>query len=162
MVKVALIGAHYDVVRMDCVVLCSRPQARALLADILHRLHELFLMELLRLLVWVRRSVLMGRYRNCLAHSLERVGLRPRTHHRLAVLKGFRASLGHRDSGLVTQLERSLAREANLVLLLHLIYLGLLLLHNVGQLQLVVDFGGDASARPLLFLRILICDCQHL
>ena len=52
---------------------------------------------------------------------------------------------------LILELERSLATEADFMLLFHLIDLGLLLLHDFWQLELVVDLWGEAALGACLF-----------
>ena len=121
------------------------------LTDVLHSLHELLLVELLRLLVGLVEAtaaspvlliLVLHIRRGCkadrLPHCLQRVTFLTVTDC-LTVVESLSARLCHR-SGLIRQLQRTLARETDLVLLLHLIDFGLLLVHYVGQLELVVDF----------------------
>lgn len=72
-----------------------------------------------------------------------------------SVVKVFGPRLSHRHSCLVVlQLERTLLRESNFVLFLHLVDSRLLLLHYFGQLQLVLKLGARASLRGV-FTRVL-------
>lgn len=67
----------------------------------------------------------------------------------------------HRSGTLVLELWLTFAREADLMLLLHLIDLSLLLLHDFGQLKLVLELLGDVAASTLRG-RLLVIDREHL
>ena len=114
--------ARADLVGVD---FCRRVERR-LLTDVLHRLHKLLLLLLLKLgLLHLRRpSHLFG--------CIECIGLGG------LLVQVFGECLRH-GNGLVGELQGTFLGKADLVLLLHLVDFGLLLLHNLGQLQLVVQ-----------------------
>ena len=74
-------------------------------------------------------------------------------HGGTCIVKLLRPRLCHRCHDLVSKLDRSFVLKSDLVRLLHLVYLRLLLLHDFGQLELVLQLeghaGGTASATLL-------------
>ena len=81
----------------------------------------------------------------------------------MRVVERLGASLSHRHrrGTLVLELWLTFAREADLMLLFHLIDLSLLLLHDFGQLKLVLELLGDVAASTLRG-RLLVIDREHL
>ena len=77
-------------------------------------------------------------------------------HGGVCIVELLRSRLSHRRHDLVADLERSLALESDLMRLLHLVDLRLLLLHDFGQLELVLQLQGHvARTASATLLRIL-------
>jgi len=137
----------YSLFYHSLILVWWRLQWRFLLGNVLHCLHELFLVELVFLLrgLIIRWSDAQG-----LAHG-RKVGVLG-TLIWLRIIELVSACLRHR-SILIVYLKRSFARKSNLMLLFHLVYLFLLLLHNFRQLKFVLELlWGNTTAALLGWL----------
>ena len=128
---------------------------------VLHRLHELLLMELLGCVIvlclcigWL--IVVVWGNAHCLSHRLKVLTMTVHGTWSTAaavIIERLSPRLSHGGS-LILKLERPLAWKTNLVLLLHLVDLRLLLLHDFGQLQLVLQLRVVDTATAALGCRL--------
>ena len=132
------------------LVSCSRDNLNWVdhfLGDVLHGLHELLLVHLGFLDVrWdnhaaarVLQVELVRRDAHRLPHHLDVAQILATVHRGISIVELLRPCLGHRCHDLVANLDRSFALESDLMRLLHLVDLRLLLLHDFGQLELVLQ-----------------------
>ena len=118
-----------------------------LLGDVLHGLHELLLVHLGFLDVrWdnhaaarVLQVELVRRDAHRLPHHLDVAQILATVHRGISIVELLRPCLGHRCHDLVANLDRSFVLKSDLMSLLHLVDLRLLLLHDFGQLKLVLQ-----------------------